>query len=764
MDTHQISQLKDALQRGNLALFVGGDLPRQATGLPSRADLAAALARRLGLGGAPPPWPQVAAQYEAEAGLNALIRWLQDRYDSPGGGDIYPLLAQLPVRVYITTTYDSRLYGALRQAGRRPNLPVVDASSLGLDESGRPTVVKLFGTLDRPDSLVLTAAQVRRLPEEKRQILSGLVHPTLANRSVLLLGQDLRDPDFETLYAGALFGAGTIRPPAYVAWPGLATWQVQTWRRQEVWVLETGALDLVRQLLPELESRPETEESHSSDEGANHPMTPMNIENPSLTVVRDLLLAGFSAADLRRLFLYSSHPGLRALTQRFSPNDGLAAMVEKTVEYCQDQGLMAELLHEVEQANPRQYARFAPQLRQRDAQPGGTAPSPAGTAGPQPQARPAPPVLRQRIAAETQPAVYADFELLVGRRYRGSYPVQVIESPAGEGQATFRPPLAGDELQEVLERLERRETDQDFLADVGTRLFAALFSGDVRVRYAESAGLTGAAAGLRIRLRLDPPELQALPWELMRDPEKREFLVLSKRSLVTRYLHVPRAAPPLQVAPPLRVLVAVAAPQGWPRLDVEGEVARIREALAPLVEAGQVALGIEPHVTKRGLRQRIMDDAPHVLHYVGHGGIDGGRGVLLLEDEDGRGEALESSMLGILLQGSPVRLAVLNACLTAREEEPDMTEFPRKRQAFLGVGPALVDAGLGAVVAMQFSFTDAGALVLAQDLYEMMARRRPIDECVSRAREMLLLEVGLGRPDWATPVLFMRAPDGVVFQ
>jgi hypothetical protein len=646
-----VSDLFHLLAQGRLALFIGTDVPQAATGLPSRADLARLLAGRLGITGPPPPWPEVAAQYEANASRNTLILWLQDQLAPTDHrpGPVYHLLAQLPITTFITTTYDTWLHESLEKAGRRPNLPVVGADSLGFLDPDRPTVVKLFGVYDRPVSLVLTAADLRRLAQTRSQLLAGLVHPTLGNQSVLILGQDLRDTYFQTFYQTALFQRGTLPPPAYAAWQGLADWEKQTWREQGVRVIETPAMDLLGELLGAPQTAPASVES---------PTTP----RPSVTVAR----------------------------------------------------------------------------------------------APQPISSPTVPQL--------PPAnLYHDFEILVGDRQRRRYPVHVITSPAGEGEGTFTPPFVEDELQSALARMEGEDTDEALLADFGNRLFAALFTGDVRARYAESVGLTGADAGLRIRLRLDPPELQEWPWELARDPEKREFLVLSKRSLVTRYLHVPRPTPPLEVEPPLRVLVVVAAPRGLRPLDVDDEVARIRQVLRLLLDQGMVNLLVEPHVTKRGLRQRLLDDVPHVLHYVGHGDLTKDRGVLILEDSRGRADRLDGPTLGTLLKGSSVRLAVLNACLSAREAVPEGPGFRGRRAAFMGLGPALVDAGLGAVVAMQFSMVDDSARVFAEDFYAMLARFKPVDECVSRAREALLLEVGLDRRDWATPVLFMRAPDGRLF-
>ncbi len=77
-----------------------------------------------------------------------------------------------------------------------------------------------------------------------------------------------------------------------------------------------------------------------------------------LTAVRDLLLAGFTAGKLRRLVLYASSPALQPLIHEFSESDGLSAMVEKAITYCQKKDCMADLLAEVKKENPRQYARY----------------------------------------------------------------------------------------------------------------------------------------------------------------------------------------------------------------------------------------------------------------------------------------------------------------------------------------------------------------------------------------------------------------------
>lgn len=96
---------------------------------------------------------------------------------------------------------------------------------------------------------------------------------------------------------------------------------------------------------------------------AVYPSAPADSGGYDLAAVRDLLLAAFSAEDLRRLFLYTARAELRPALHTFSPRDGLAEMAEKAIEFCLKQELLPELMGEVEAANPRQYARFEGRLR-----------------------------------------------------------------------------------------------------------------------------------------------------------------------------------------------------------------------------------------------------------------------------------------------------------------------------------------------------------------------------------------------------------------
>jgi CHASE2 domain-containing sensor protein len=103
-----------------------------------------------------------------------------------------------------------------------------------------------------------------------------------------------------------------------------------------------------------------------------------------------------------------------------------------------------------------------------------------------------------------------------------------------------------------------------------------------------------------------------------------------------------------------------------------------------------------------------------------------------------------------------MKLVVLNSCQGAAVA----TTRP-----LAGIAPQLVRAGIPAVVAMQFPFEDRAALVFAREFYLKLctgSNRGRVDAAISHARNRLQMDFGDGLA-FATPVLYMRSPTGVIF-
>ena len=124
----------------------------------------------------------------------------------------------------------------------------------------------------------------------------------------------------------------------------------------------------------------------------------------------------------------------------------------------------------------------------------------------------------------------------------------------------------------------------------GTKLFGALFEGDVRELYRSSFSETRVAGqGLRVTLSLTgAPELLQVPWEYMYDHPS--FLSISTWTPIVRYLDLPKPRRPLQVALPIRILAMVSSPNDAEAIDAQQERAKLEAALGPFIESGAIAI------------------------------------------------------------------------------------------------------------------------------------------------------------------------------
>ncbi|MGZ4306826.1 MAG: CHAT domain-containing protein [Solirubrobacteraceae bacterium] len=357
---------------------------------------------------------------------------------------------------------------------------------------------------------------------------------------------------------------------------------------------------------------------------------------------------------------------------------------------------------------------------------------------------------------------YDELRLRIDRREGGRYHVLASTSTA-EASTSFELPFNELEVENFILKVSRprgrRRIETSALSDArsfGGRLFKALFQGRIHELYRDALGHARAEdRGVRITLCLSgSPELIDVPWEYLFD--EPDFLAVSAFTPVVRYLDLPRAHRPLLVEAPLHLLGVVSSPADYEQLDVERERDNLQRALSSLTGAGAVELHWLERPTLGGLLKALQTDTFHALHYIGHGSYDrdSERGVLLFEDESGWARPVSGDKLGMVLHDfSSLRLAILNACEGARTARND---------PFAGVAGALVQRDIPAVVAMQFEISDEAAIVFAGGFYEPLAGGVPVDASLAAARLAMLAE----RSDdieWGTPVLFMRVPDGRIF-
>jgi CHAT domain len=357
---------------------------------------------------------------------------------------------------------------------------------------------------------------------------------------------------------------------------------------------------------------------------------------------------------------------------------------------------------------------------------------------------------------------YLDFDLQMETAPRG-FRAHVVNSPVGQASCVFKMPFSDLELENFFLKMAQsrgvtrraKVTDAGPTHELGGRLFAAVFDEDVFACLRSSIDEADRQGkGLRIRLRLaETPELANLPWEYLYNSKQRKFVSLSIQTPIVRFMELPERIKPLAVSPPLRVLVMISSPSDYQQLDVEQEWTKLREATSELEARGAIVLERLSAGTLEALQHRLRRGMYHIFHFIGHGGFENDDGVLVMETPHGKGRPVGGCDVGTLLHDHcSLRMAILNACEGARCSQTD---------PFSGVAQSLVLQGIPAVMAMQFEISDQAAISLAHEFYGAVADGYPVDAALAEARKAVF--AAGNAVEWGTPVLYLRAPDGRIF-
>ncbi len=301
--------------------------------------------------------------------------------------------------------------------------------------------------------------------------------------------------------------------------------------------------------------------------------------------------------------------------------------------------------------------------------------------------------------------------------------------------------------------------------ECGTLLYEALFSGEMG-RLLESccrSAIGRRNCGVRLRLRIEPPELAVLPWELMHGPKPYGLFAANMQFPLVRYIDLNLSVPELETRFPLHLLAIL--PRSCPPFpEIMGSQERelLTRAVAPLVRDRSVKIvWLDGHegapVTLEAISDKLLEDTFHVIHFIGHGRFSGDRATLLLNgDAGGMLEITDGQVANLLHNHKTLKLLLLNSCQGATLSSV---------QPLVGMAPQLVKEGLPAVIGMQRPIDDKWAVHFSREFYHALFRstqRGRVDVAVSHARNLLATKFP-DEPAFAVPVLYMRARHGMLF-
>jgi hypothetical protein len=299
----------------------------------------------------------------------------------------------------------------------------------------------------------------------------------------------------------------------------------------------------------------------------------------------------------------------------------------------------------------------------------------------------------------------------------------------------------------------------------GEQLFQWLFRDEVGkvfsyARQLASEPTRGFKSGTRLRLRLSldsgSSELRQLCWESLYTLEGH--LPFSLTTAFSRFIRTSglRGGPFRER--PLRMLLAISNPKGidGSTLDVvdpDLEKSIIKDATrssGPLLKLDRLQ---GPPTLAR--IQAAVEKGYHIVHLLAPAVVHNEQGYLVLSDDAGRAQEVSVEALVRTIvspsQSLPA-LVFLGVPLTTRKQDDG---------TLVNLAQMLIEAGVQALVAIRSPIGESNLRRFIERFYAALMRTGVIDVAIREARTEIY------RPDnweWTYPVLYMRIPDGQLFQ
>ena len=194
----------------------------------------------------------------------------------------------------------------------------------------------------------------------------------------------------------------------------------------------------------------------------------------------------------------------------------------------------------------------------------------------------------------------------------------------------------------------------------------------------------------------------------------------------------PGARPTSRSTAVRKVLFLASSPVDQARLRLDREVREIREGLQRSNERDSFELISWFAAKVSDLRRGLLDHAPQIVHFAGHGNDDG----ILVEGDIGRAVQVPFDALADLfgLCRGHVECVILNACHSQDQAEAIAEHIPY-------------------VIGMSAGIKDRAAIEFAVGFYDALGAGRQIEEAFQFAKNAIALE---NIPGEHTPVLLLR--------
>lgn len=183
-----------------------------------------------------------------------------------------------------------------------------------------------------------------------------------------------------------------------------------------------------------------------------------------------------------------------------------------------------------------------------------------------------------------------------------------------------------------------------------------------------------------------------------------------------------------------RILFVVANPEGASSLGLPRELREVLESLKPAERRREFEIRICPEARFKDIRRHLLDLHPHIVHFSGHGSING----IVLNNEQNRPDAAEGKTLAELfaLVGG-IECVVLNACYSDQQAKAIASKVP-------------------CVVGVNAKASDEAAIEFSRAFYDFIGADEPYEKAVEAGAN------AAKRKDSAFSIAFFQRGKGTV--
>ncbi len=207
--------LINAISQKRVVLFTGAGISVSA-GMPTASQLQKQVASVSGVAEERTFWDTMASA-EAKAGRQELVSMLTRTLSNVVPSRTHALIAKVGFDVIITANFDTLMEDAIRRNGLTC-FPVVQPEELAYADNSDVLLLKIHGSIERPDSLMLTTDDYGTFQDRKNLLVQTLTH-YFVTRTILFVGYSLKDQDLLEILQDIGEKLGPHKRPAYLVIP-----------------------------------------------------------------------------------------------------------------------------------------------------------------------------------------------------------------------------------------------------------------------------------------------------------------------------------------------------------------------------------------------------------------------------------------------------------------------------------------------------------------------------------------------------------------